>query len=127
MKTLKSLTEELDNIFYKGELDYITQIIKINKTHLKFIYGLFLLNTYSFIWVIYNLINNKNIITYLLLFILLTISTYININTLKNLRKKNKENKNRYDYVMKIIDPSAYIKNQRKEKLKKLKKFNLFH
>jgi len=123
----KKLLEDLNNLMYENELEYHTQMIKIYKNHIRFIYGVFLLNICSFIWIIFNLIYHQNIIVYLSLFILLTIGTYININNLKRTKKKIKENKIQYDDIIKIINPTEYIKNQRKEKLKRLKRFNLFH
>lgn len=119
---MKNILDDLDNMMYKAELDSITRSIKLSKKNMKFVFAILALNTFNLISAIYNLITHHQYILYSPLILLWLLVVGVNIFTIKNEQKKIKTNKIQYDDIMKIIDPIKYIKDQRKEKLKKLKK-----
>lgn len=124
---MKKILQDLDDLMYKCELDSYKALIRSNKISIRTVSILLLLNIFSFIFTTWNLIHQKDILLYSSLILLLVISTWINIQTIKNSREKIRQYENKCDDIMKIMNPLKYIKDQRKEKLKKLNRFNLFH
>ena len=123
---MKKILQDLDNLMYKAELDSYKTLIRSNQINIRMV-SILLLNIFSFIFTTWNLIHQKDILLYSVLVILLAFSTWINFQTIKNCREKIKQYKIKCDDILKIMDPLKFIKDQRKEKLKKLNKFNLFH
>ena len=114
--------------FHKIQLEYYNTYLKIQKKSIRWniVYaGLCLLN--FFVYIPIKFTNNWLFYFYILVSISWSVIIFITIKSIKTKKLQVKINEKLYEEELKIVDYKQYIKNQRLEKLKKLKTSKLFH